>query len=47
MEDYVPFSLFEQITNVKIDKVPDDIKYEKVLDKLKTTEINKFCGVDN
>ena len=47
MEDYGPWTLFEQRTNEKIDMVPDDIKYEYVLNRLKKTEINKLCGVYN
>ena len=47
MEDYGQLPLFEQRTNEKIDMVPDDIKYENFLDRLKKTEINKSCGVDN
>ena len=39
--------IFEQRTNEKIDIVPYDIKYQNVLDRLKKTEVNKSCGVDN
>ena len=47
MEDYGPWTLFEQITNEKIDMVPDDIKYENVLERFKKTEKNKSIGVNN
>ena len=47
MKEYGPLTLFEQRTNEKIDMVPDDIKYENVLDRLKETEINKSYDVDD
>ena len=46
MEDYDLLPFFEQITNETFDIVPDDIKYENVLERLKKTEINILCGVE-
>ena len=45
MEDYGPLPFLEPRTNEKIGMVPDDIKYENVLDRLKMTEINKSCAL--
>ena len=33
MEDNSPLPFFEKRTNEKIDIIPDDIKYENVLDR--------------